>query len=130
MIRLVRTLFASNHTLGFLTVQGVPVCASLELPLLDNKRNVSCIPFGSYKCFRHNSPKYGECIHVTGVPKRSEILFHAGNFTDDTRGCILVGEYFTHVSDSKIMLMNSRKALVRLLKEVVGQEFELNVSLL
>jgi hypothetical protein len=45
------------------------------------------------------SPKYGRVYEITGVPRRSHILFHQGNFCGDTsmgyrsnvRGCILVG---------------------------------------
>ena len=71
----------------------------IELPWKSNTPNRSCIPQGSYLCVPHVSPKFGRCIHVTGVSNRSHILFHAGNVAGDvdhgyrshSHGCILVG---------------------------------------
>lgn len=64
---------------------------SLELPWLDNQRNISCIPKGAYKARKHNSPKFGESLWIQDVPNRSEILIHKGNFYTDILGCILIG---------------------------------------
>lgn len=35
---------------------------------------------------------------MTNVPGRSAILLHKGNISDDTHGCILVGEQFNTVT--------------------------------
>lgn len=77
---------------GVLLVDGSPVCATLELPWLDNRPGVSCIPEGNYVCGWYLSPTHGETLIVNKVPDRSYILFHAGNTCLDTNGCILVGE--------------------------------------
>ena len=58
---------------------------SLELPYRDNKRRISCIPEGNYIGFKHNSPKFGNTVWIKDVPKRSEILIHAGNFGVQTK---------------------------------------------
>lgn len=73
-------------------------CDCLELPWLDNKTGVSCIPEGLYKVIKHNSPRYKECFWIQDVEGRSEILIHDKvNFVgsknpktkrSDLRGCI------------------------------------------
>nr|WP_321513145.1 DUF5675 family protein [uncultured Pseudodesulfovibrio sp.] len=64
---------------------------TLENPWLDNARNISCIPAGEYVCRRVISPKYGETFEITFVPGRTHILFHWGNYPDNTEGCVLLG---------------------------------------
>ena len=59
---------------------------TLELPWLNNIRQESCIPAGTYNCERLNHPRFGHCWHVKDVPGRSEILFHAGNIASGQRG--------------------------------------------
>lgn len=83
-------------------------CSTLELDWKNNKVERSCIPIGSYQVRKHNSPKFGKVFKVLRVPKRTHILIHAGNFTMDTTGCILVGET---ISPQNNMLKESRKAL-------------------
>jgi len=56
---------------------------TLELPWLDNEREISCIPAGTYKCERLNHPRFGHCWWVKDVPGRSEILFHSGNYASE-----------------------------------------------
>lgn len=83
----------SSHyaTFGVLVVNGEVLCTTLELPWLDNTRNVSCIPEGTYQCHPVRSPKFGEVYEVKDVPGRSNILFHPGNLPRDTEGCIIPG---------------------------------------
>lgn len=52
---------------------------TLELPWLDNKRQVSCIPAGQYECKIVQSPRFGRVYQVAKVPGRSQILIHWGN---------------------------------------------------
>lgn len=104
MLVLKRVASLPHATYGVLLADdGQPLCLTLEDPWLDNRRNVSCIPTGSYLCKRKVSPKHGETFEVTGVPGRSAILFHAGNWAGDpgvasgpmaghTQGCILLGQ--------------------------------------
>ena len=90
----------SSHygTFGVLRDGHVPFALTLEQPWRDNRPNESCIPAGSYVCRRVQSPKFGNTFEVTNVPGRSHILFHRGNFIEDTYGCILVGESFTYLN--------------------------------
>jgi hypothetical protein len=74
--------------------RNIPFCVTLELPWLDNQHNISCIPSGTYECFRELSPKHGICFELRNVPDRQEIQIHIGNYPKDTLGCILVGKEF------------------------------------
>ena len=78
-------------THGVLIYGGRYICFTLELPWADNKRQVSCIPKGKYKCVAHNGPKYKGVWRLEAVPDRDDVLIHWGNWMKNTRGCILVG---------------------------------------
>lgn len=80
------------------TADPAPFALSCEDPWLNNEPWVSCIPVGSYKCRRVQSPKFGDTFEVTNVEGRSHILFHKGNTHHNTNGCILVGESFDFLS--------------------------------
>lgn len=94
-VTLTRVRAFQNAIVGQLHIQTanfVWACQTLELPWKNNQPQVSCIPAGTYTCRRVNSPKFGDTFEVCGVPERSGILFHAGNYAPkDTRGCILLG---------------------------------------
>jgi hypothetical protein len=88
---------------------GTPFALTLEPPWRDNEKNISCIPAGLYNCEFNISPKFGPTYEVMGVPNRSHILFHKGNFTHNTKGCILVGEQFEKTKTSEASLLASAK---------------------
>ena len=90
-------------------------CKTLELPWRNNERKNSCIPTGTYTISRRNSNKYGNHFIVDKVKGRTAILIHVGNWVEQTKGCILVGEGFKDL-DTKPMITNSRKALNKLLE--------------
>lgn len=96
-MKLVRVAQNSEATYGVLIQGSVPFAVTLERPWRDNKVGESCIPAGSYQCKRVNSPTFGPTFEVSNVPGRTEILFHKGNLSDDTHGCILIGESFNPV---------------------------------
>ena len=81
-------------TFGVLVEDSIPFALTLEPPWLDNKKNISCIPGGDYECEGINSPRFGYTFEVKDVPDRTHIVFHCGNYSIDTKGCILVGEQF------------------------------------
>ena len=99
-------------TYGVLIGPKGPFVVTLELPWEENASRISCIPQGVYVCKRVMSPKFGDTFEVTGVPNRSAILFHGGNSTADTLGCILTGTTFDPVGgmDGKNGITGSKMA--------------------
>jgi len=93
VVTLSRGHSSDKVTLGMLQIAGEdhePIY-TLENPWKDNKPYVSCIPADSYACRPYSGTKYKNVYIVDGVPQRSGILFHHGNFEEDTSGCILLG---------------------------------------
>jgi hypothetical protein len=118
-------------TLGILSIKGVFVCFTLELPWLENKEKVSCIPEGMYMCkqVKDRTTDGGTFIprtyQVVGVLNRTGILFHIGNSLKNTSGCILVGK---GVDDSEGIISSSVLGFQELLRRTEGEKsFDLNI---
>ncbi|MBT1710760.1 hypothetical protein KK062_21140 [Fulvivirgaceae bacterium PWU5] len=76
-------------TNGEIKNEGQLVCPSIELPWLDNRRSVSCIPEGRYEVRRRYTEKRGHHLLVVDVPGRSNILIHPANDAKkELLGCI------------------------------------------
>ena len=108
-----------------------PFIVTLERPALDGFGKMSSIKAGVYTCKRIKSPTFGWTYEVTGVTGRSAILFHAGNWVDDTRGCILTGASFDPVggSDGKSGVTGSKLAFDELMDLLDGvPSFTLTVA--
>jgi hypothetical protein len=126
-LKLLRIDQSLKATLGWLYVDGRFFCCTLELPDLDNQKQVSCVPEGVYKCVPHSSQKYRDVWRLENVPNREAILIHAGNTTSDILGCILVGTKHG-VLRGKPAVLNSRIALNKLRELASGKEFELTIT--
>lgn len=101
---------------------------TLELPWKKNKRRVSCIPEGTYKVIKHNSPKFKQSFWIKNVKGRSEILIHAGNFYTQILGCILVGLDARDINgDGLTDVVSSRRAIERLYLHTTS-EFEMTIE--
>lgn len=88
IVRLLRT-YHSQGTNGEIWIGGKFVCYAIELPWLDNVRNNSCIPEGTYVLSKRYSKKFKWHVLVKEVANRSEILFHPANDANtELRGCI------------------------------------------
>jgi len=107
-IRLLRIAYLPDVTLGVLFDENLPFALTLERCWLDNKKSISCIPNGTYICQRVVSPKFGNTFEVKDVPERSHILFHKGNISDDSRGCVIVGEQFEPVNGKPGVLASAK----------------------
>lgn len=107
-----------NGTHGVLLDQGVPFALSLEPPDRNNEPFESCIPAGVFICKYVNSPRFGATYEVRDVPSRSHILFHTGNFTKDTSGCILVGERFEVVGKNESAILSSGEGFREFMKRM------------
>lgn len=91
-LELIRTYFP-NGTNGVLRQaqddKKSIICYSIELPWLDNKHRVSCIPEGKYELTKRYSPRFGWHLLVNNVVNRSYILIHAYNDAlKESKGCI------------------------------------------
>jgi len=112
---LIERMYRKNCTLGILTLNNFQ-CFTLELPDLNNERNVSCIPEGEYNYFFRESNKNGQVLQLENVPNRTFIQIHKGNFTRQIQGCILVGDGIKFLDDDNTPdITNSATTLNKLL---------------
>lgn len=115
-------------TLGRLSC-GDLHCFTLELPWHSNSRTISCIPAGPYKATKYESPKHGTVLLLHDVPNRSYVEIHAGNFTRQIEGCILVGDGIKYLdSDAIPDVTNSRNTLAKLLELIPEEGVEVEVK--
>ena len=121
--------YRTDCTLGTVVLPSGRLLRSLENPWLDNRPNISCYPEGAYLCRwleRSGSGKYKRVWHVTDVPGRSGILWHAGNTVDDTLGCTLPG--LTHGTlYGKPAVLSSGAGLNAMREELESLDFQLIV---
>ena len=127
---LIRTSDDGVQTLGRLLVFELNTvifeCKTLELSYKDNQRNISCIPDGIYNVEIRTSEKYGKHYHIKDVPNRSFILFHAGNYNSQIRGCVLVGTSFRDINnDGKKDVIYSKYALGKMLNSIGNFKLEI-----
>lgn len=120
-----------DRTLGALLVfDGVEERGKftvLELPYNDNAPCASSIPEGEYTVSPRYNEKFGHHLIVNDVPGRSWILFHSGNFPDQTQGCILVGMRFGDIDGDGIPDNLSSRAAMSLLAQLVTEDCTLTV---
>ena len=123
-IQLKRVMKNDEGTFGVLIHNYRPFALTYELPWHDNKKSISCIPDGQYKCQKYKSSTRGNCFRVLAVPGRSGILMHVGNVKKDTKGCILVGEEFGMLKGKQAVLSSKRgfKELQAILKKAMKRE--------
>jgi len=110
-----------DQTFGVLLIGSTPICVTLELPWRNNERNISRIPVGKYICRTVDSPKFGKTFEICDIPDRGHILFHKGNYSRDTQGCVLLGSEF-----NIDMVSNSKKAFHNFMNYFT-EDFELKV---
>lgn len=111
---LIRTYFPEG-TQGVLAWNGTLVCYTIELPWLENRRRISCIPEGEYVLQKRFSPKFKWHLYLQSVPGRDFILIHPANdATKELLGCIAPVTIQTGIGKGS----GSRKALEKLTKLV------------
>ena len=121
-LTLLRTASVPSGLYGMLFIGNIPFCLTLEPNWLNNARNKSCIPPGTYECIKYSGTKFKNVFLIKDVPERSGILIHAGNTTNDTEGCILVGHSFSNRG-----IINSQAAMAQL-NEVLPTAFKLIIK--
>lgn len=120
-LELVRIKERDDATLGVLCIDDYPRMVTLEKPWLSNQKDISCIPTGRYQVSRFHSSKFGETFIVERVKNRDGILFHKGNISADTHGCILLGMQFG-VTVGASMIVESKEAFEWFLRYLSGTD--------
>ena len=104
---LTRRWFEDERTIGELWCEGEWVAFTMEPGFADV--DAPRVAFGFYHLVRHDRDEYkfrdtwalvGESVShqpEDGIA-RSAVLFHKGNWDEDTRGCILLGMTLSHMN--------------------------------
>ncbi|MBL0740995.1 DUF5675 family protein [Chryseolinea lacunae] len=131
MTAIIERHYLAVETLGELVVhnndQEIFRCKTLELPWKENRRNISCIPEGTYTVKKRRATrtrKYNH-FHVLNVPNRNSILIHIGNKVTDILGCILVGARLGDVNQDGVPDVVQSTVTLKAMYEIMPEEFEL-----
>lgn len=116
----------THGTFGVFLRDGVPMCVTMEETWLDNAKEISCIPAGTYAAKRYSGTVYKDVWIVENVPNRSAILIHWGNTERHTAGCILMGQYFADFGDRR-GVANSKKT-IEMLRDLLPLKFQLTIT--
>lgn len=103
IIHLIRTVFTDKSTAGVVSVNGLHQCFSLEDICREKPPGTwrkalkvagkTAIPYGTYEVVVTFSNRFKKPLPLLlGVPDFEGVRIHAGNTSEDTEGCILVGE--------------------------------------
>lgn len=113
-LTLSRFLYRADGIVGrLLDEQDVQLAVTLE-HAYDEPAPHAKIPAGTYTCRWRESPTKGPCFEICGVAGHTALLIHAGNWEQDSQGCVLVGEMWQE-TDRGIMVTHSWRALAKLL---------------
>lgn len=130
VLRLIRNVFESDGVLGILLNEdGVQLATTLEHSYNGRPK----LPPGAYRCERgihslHSNPTPFETFEILNVPNCTGILFHVGNWNDDSNGCVLLGR-LSISSEKGSMIVGSRKTFERFLTELSDvSDFQLLVE--
>jgi Family of unknown function (DUF5675) len=120
-----RSVYLPAGTLGHLSVNGEQQYSTLEPPAPQFAAAFHAIPAGTYKVVLYPSPKFGRMMPLLeGIPGRSEIEIHWGNFPEDTKGCILIGTSQSVDAESRPAIWNTRAAFDSLFPDIEGAQTE------
>ena len=94
-ILIVRETYTDESVIGKLYLNGEFISYTLELAWNNNQKSISCVPRGVYDCkvrlAKDSASRNYDHLILEDVPNRSYILFHRGNTSKDSKGCILTG---------------------------------------
>ena len=92
---LLQTVLLLVRLIGKLYLNGEFISYTLELAWNNNQKSISCVPRGVYDCkvrlAKDSASRNYDHLILEDVPNRSYILFHRGNSSKDSKGCILTG---------------------------------------
>lgn len=121
-------IYQEDCTIGILNTGSGLRLLTLELPDLDNQVSISCIPEGTYKYKFIVSPSLGQCIEISDVVGRTYIRIHAGNYTRQIQGCILVGSSIQDIDKDGILDVGNSVASLKKLMEDVDPEGTIEIT--
>lgn len=129
IVRLVR--LETNYrygTFGTLMLDNEVFCVTLEPYDRNNAKFISNIPAQQYLCKKIKSPRYGRTFEITGIQGRSNVLFHAGNYSYNTRGCIILAQHYGKIQGVRAIL-NSGDTFRKFMKKVGHlKSFQLTIT--
>ena len=100
------------------TDRGLNAAMSVNEVLSKKHKGITAIPTGKYDVILTFSPKFKRVLPLLLSVKGYEgVRIHAGNTTEDTEGCLLVGE-----NKAKGQVLNSRATLERLMSVLLECE--------
>lgn len=116
--------------------RGDMTAVTLELPYLENKQDISCIPTGAYPCKWTRSNRLSNVAgydvftyEVLNVPNRAGIRIHSANFFSQLLGCIALGDDLIDLNkDGHEDAANSRATVKKFNEIMGGEDFELEIS--
>ena len=119
--------YYDDCTIGRGKYKGFNFCV-LELPDLDNQKNISCVPEGIWKAKKRISPGKGyEVIEFIDVPNRTFIQAHYGNYTRQLLGCQLYGDGLKYLDGDDIIDITNSEQTIKKLLAMLPDEFEINI---
>ena len=100
------------------TDRGLNAAMSVDEILSKKRKGITAIPTGKYDVILTFSPRFKRVLPLLLNVKCYEgVRIHAGNTTEDTEGCLLVGE-----NKAKGQVLNSRATLERLMSVLLECE--------
>lgn len=114
---LMRRFFSNDtDTLGLMFIDSRFACFTLEDAYHEQKiYGKTRIPAGAYLLEVRNSPKFKRpMIYLVDVPNYIDVMIHMGNKSEDTDGCILVGNLCHFNNQQADMIQESNLALDRI----------------
>jgi uncharacterized protein (TIGR02145 family) len=124
-----RLLRTKDCIQGYLYVNSDKIGYTLELPWNENAEDVSAILGGTYSGKIGENEELGWIIRLTGVPGRTGVLIHIGNYPWNSKGCILLGTGIdvdnckVLKSDDAMKILKSNVTFQKLINEDITFEF-------
>ena len=124
----IKRTYYDDCTVGRLSY-GDFQCWTLELPRLNNAKNISCIyPHGGFIGRKHFSPSNGDCVAIDNVQGRTNIQIHSANFTRQILGCIAVGDSVKFLDSDTIPDVTNSKNTLKKLLAILPDTFEIIIE--
>ena len=136
MIRIER-VYLPTETLGSMYDDENLLVKTMELPWLDNKNNISCIPEGIYP-IKKMPPGFGRKYWyfrfkfvkgrtINPILQMSSILIHPATYTRHLKGCIGVGKKFHDFDNDGVPDLAESKLALQFLVNTLPNEFDLHI---